>query len=79
MQQQQQDHAQEQCMMLLNMIHQENVAEHKATLMTMWQEMLKRIHANREETSQLQRSLMDAFHKFGVDLASPGLELKEVF
>lgn len=79
LQKQQQGHAQEQCMMILNMIHQENVPEQKTELMKLWQEMLKQIHANREETARLQQSLMDAFHQFGIDLASPGLELKDVF
>lgn len=79
LQKKQQDQAQTQCMMLLNMIDQENMAEQKAVLTTMWQEMLKQINANREEMSRLQRTLMDAFHQFGIDLASPGLELKDVF
>lgn len=80
LQKQQLAHAQEQCMMLLKMVEQEKEAEQKTALMSMWQEMLKQINFNREETARLHRALMDAYHQFGIDLLSSSeLELKDVF
>jgi seryl-tRNA synthetase len=78
LQKKQQDHAQEQCLMILNLIAQEQDPTNKTALMSMWQEMLKQIELNREETSRLNQILMDAHHQFGIDLAAPQLDLKDV-
>ena len=78
MQKQQQDHAQEQCIMILNLIAQEQDPTNKTTLMSLWQQMLKQIELNREETSRLNQTLMDAYHQFGIDLSRPQLDLKDV-
>lgn len=79
LQQQQQNQIYEQCMKIYDLVKQETDIELKKTLMSMWQDMFKQLSANREETSRLQQSLTAAFHQFGIDLASPGLELKDVF
>ena len=78
LQKQQQDHAQEQCIMILNLIAQEQDPTNKTTLMSMWQQILKQIELNREETSRLNQTLMDAYHQFGIDLSRPQLDLKDV-
>ena len=46
--------------------------------MSLWQQILKQIELNREETSRLNQTLMDAYHQFGIDLSSPQLDLKDV-
>ena len=74
----QQDHAQEQCLIILNLIAQEPDPTNKTALMSMWQQMLKQIDLNREEMSRLQRTLLDAYHQFGIDLSAPQLDLKDV-
>lgn len=73
-----QDHAQEQCLMILNLIAQETDPTNKTALMSMWQQMLKQIELNREDMSHLQRTLLDAYHQFGIDLVAPQLDLKDV-
>ena len=78
LQKQQQDHAQAQCLMILNLIAQESDPTNKTALMSMWQQMLKQIELNREESSRLNQALMDAHHQFSIDLSDPHLNLKDV-
>jgi len=75
----QQKFTQQQCMMLLKMVSKEKDHAQKTLLMSLWQEMLKQIELNREETARLQRVLMDAHHQLGIDLSSSQLNLKDVF
>ena len=78
LQKKQQDQAQEQCITLLNLIAQEPDPTNKTALMSMWQQMLIQIELNREATSRLNQTLMDAHHQFGIDLSRPQLDLKDV-
>ena len=78
LQKQQQNDAQAQCTMLLNLIAQEQDPTSKTTLMSLWSQMLKQIELNRQETSRLHQTLMDAYHQFGIDLSRPELDLKDV-
>lgn len=70
---------QQQCVMLLKMMSEEKDHAQKTLLMSLWQEMLKQIELNRQETARLQHVLMDAHHQFGIDLSSSQLNPKDVF
>ncbi|MFC2998159.1 hypothetical protein ACFODO_23495 [Acinetobacter sichuanensis] len=70
--------AQQQCMLILQQIGQTNDLESKKQLQSMWQELIKQMNLNREESARLQSQLIDAHQQFGLNLSHRDQSFKDI-